>query len=108
MTTTFHIPHSSLGESKHAAHLVDAILGLGHRISIQDGEAFTVKQSQDRQAILEALCTTGIDNLYVRNAEKQLLGIFALVWGNDEDGSELVADFTDNEFCNQIFDQVFP
>ena len=106
--TILPIQHATLGESHYAGLLVDAILNYeGHTISVNDGEVTTVKRSRNREQILLALCTTGIDDLLVRDANGDFAGWFHLIWGNDPDGCELVADFTDNDFCNTIWNQIF-
>lgn len=106
--TILPIQHATLGESYYAGLLVDAILRYDlNKISVNDGEVTTVKRSRDRQEILTALCTTGQDVLIVRDANGEFAGEFLLIWGNDPDGSELVADHTDNAFCNTIWNQIF-
>lgn len=106
--TILPIQHATLGESHYAGLLVDAILRYDlNEISVNDGEVTTVKRSRNREEILLALCTTGQDVLIVRDADGEFAGEFLLIWGNDPDGCELVADYTDNDFCRIIWNLVF-
>lgn len=94
------------GERTVARKLVRTLLGKGLSISVYDSEEWTVKQSTNEAAILYALATTDEDQLLVRDAEGDKVGWFYLIWGNDPDGSELIADHSDNELCNEIYDEV--
>jgi acetyl-CoA carboxylase carboxyltransferase component len=91
------------GERNVARALVRALLDEGSSISVSDGTEWTVKKSRDEAEVLAALATTGVDHIRARDAAGNSMGIFDLVWGNDEDGSELVSDHTDNDFCNAIW-----
>ena len=83
-------------EKTVAAKLVAAAIASGYILSVNDGEAWTVKRSTNRAAILAALETTGEDVLRVRDAAGGYLGDINLIWGNDPNGEELIADHTDN------------
>lgn len=85
---------AAYGETVKARALVRELLNLGLRVSVNDGEEWTVKQSDDRMTILAALCTTGTDRLRVRHTDGTVSGEILLVWGNAHDGSELVADYS--------------
>jgi hypothetical protein len=83
-------------EKTVAAKLVAAAIASGYCLSVNDGEAWTVKRSRNKAAILAALETTGEDILRVRdNATAEMIGDISLIWGNAPDGSELVSDHTD-------------
>lgn len=91
------------GEASIARRLVKAILAQGYAISVSDGEEYTVSKSRDYKQIIDALATTGVDYLRVRNlATGASEGVFMLLYGNAEDGSELIADYTDNAVCNAL------
>lgn len=94
------------GEQQAAERLVDLILQEPmNLISVCDGEEWTVKRSRDRAVILAALATTDQDAIRVRDgATGASRGSFDLIWGNADDGSELIADHTDNEFCNRVWE----
>lgn len=79
-------------ENNIAAKIVDDALALNYSISVFDGEEYPVKRSSDREEILKALNSTGIDNLKIWNSEGGCVGIVALVWGNA--GWELISDYT--------------
>ena len=97
--------YATAGERRAATRLVDTILAQGHSISVYDSEEWTVKRSTDRAAILDALATTDMDRIRVRDSGGNPLGSFDLIWGNDSDGTELIADHSDNEFCREIYER---
>lgn len=95
-------------EIRACRKLVKAILATGKAISVYDGEEWAVKFSTKFSDIIDALGNTDTDSIIVRDAEKNLVGRFYLVWGNDPDGSELIADHSDNAYCNYIYSEVYP
>lgn len=102
------------GEKRAAVKLVNAALDAGFAVSVNDGEETTVRLTRDRGTILEALCTTGHDRLICYRFDEaaqpqyQRAGVLLLVWGNDPDGSELIADHTDNAAMNELVAKVQP
>lgn len=95
----------SNGQQTKAARMIDRALSMGLCISVSDGEnGWFVKCSSDRRDILAALGEMDMDELIFRDANnrKEKKGWMMLVWGNAEDGSELPADYTDNETMEQI------
>lgn len=100
---TIHNP----GEARHAAALIDALLAKGCMLSVHEGEDWAIQHSTDRAAILEALASTDEDRVIARSTDgTERLGSFYLVYGNAPD--ELIADHTDNEFCNAIWTELEP
>jgi hypothetical protein len=79
-------------EALIATHAVDNALKEGCAVSVYDGEEMTVKRSNDRQIVLDALATTESDMVHFhRNGV--YLGWVHLVWGNDCD---LISDYNEN------------
>lgn len=100
--------YATTGEARAARKLIKAALAAGYCISVNDGEDWTVKLSTDTKTILDALCTTEADTIVLRHADtKERAGSFWLIYGNAEDGSELIADHTDNENCQRLYDTVY-
>jgi hypothetical protein len=102
------LKHATEGEAKAAIKLVELILQEGMVISVHDGE-WVLKRSANKEEILDALCNTDeTDKLNVRDPKQDFksMGTFFLIWGNAGDGSELIADHTDSEFCHRIWDAV--
>ena len=100
--------YATTGEARAARKLIKAALAAGYCISVNDGEDWTVKLSTDTKTILDALCTTEADTIVLRHADtKERAGSFWLIYGNDPDGSELIADHTDNENCQRLYDRVY-
>lgn len=94
--------YATKGEGAVARRLVKAALAAGYAISVNDGEEWTVKRSTKAKAVLEALATTGEDVIRIRDADGVACGSFYLVWGNADDGSELISDHSDNDACNDL------
>lgn len=87
-------------QQKAVAHkLVDAVLAKGHRARWDFEDEFTT----DAEALKRDADACEIQTLYVEKTAS-----FCIVYGNAEDGSELIADFTDNEFANAIYKEVYP
>lgn len=100
--------YATHGEARVARRLVRAALAAGYTISVNDGEEWTVKRSTREREILDALASTGEDMLRLRlPASGEAVGSFWLVYGNDPDGSELIADHTDNETCDSLYRAVY-
>ena len=108
MTTSFD-QYATAGERNVARRLIRAALNAGYTISVNDGEEWTVKRSTSARIIKDALCTTGEDTLRLHAADPSKTvgwhnaGSFSLIWGNADDGSELIADYTDNGVCNELW-----
>ena len=98
-----HRDYTTLGERRTATRLVRAALAAGHTVSVHDGEEYTVKRSRNETAILEALASTEADTLVIRDSAGERVGDLCLIWGNDPDGSELIADHTDNAATTALY-----
>lgn len=85
------------GEQRKACAIVNEAIKRGYKLSVNDGEVWTVKGSTDYSEVLDALATTDQDYLRVRDADGQKIGDIWLIWGNCPSGEELVADYTDND-----------
>lgn len=94
--------YAGRAEAAVARRLVRKALEAGYKISVHDGGEWTVKGSTDRNAILEALATTGEDTIRLRDADNNKIGSFSLVY-QDGPGDELIADFTDNEIMEGLY-----
>lgn len=90
-----HRDYTTLGERRTATRLVRAAIAAGYTVSVYDGEEYTVKRSQNEAAILEALASTEEDTLVIRDSAGERIGALVLIWGNDQTGEELIADYTD-------------
>lgn len=65
---------------------VDALLAAGMAIRVHDGGAWAMDEhSTDRQAILDALASTGEDTLFCRDADGHRRGSAVLIYENDGD-----------------------
>lgn len=97
------LEHATAGEAMVTRALVNEILHRGYKIKVYDGEEWVTKPTADRKVILEALCSTGEDRIFVCSPEdNSFCCCFLLIWGNASDGSELLADWTDNGLANNF------
>lgn len=108
MNTSFD-QYATAGERNVARRLIRAALNAGYTVSVHDGEEWTVRRSTNAKAIKDALCTTDEDTLRLHAADPSKTigwhdaGSFHLIWGNADDGSELIADYTDNGICEELW-----
>jgi len=97
----------NLGERFYVLKLVRNILSREYVISVNDGEDWTVTRSSDEGQIMAALGTTEMDTIQFRDEfDDKIMGRFVLIYGNDPEGSEVIADHTDNRMCNNIWREV--
>lgn len=94
--------YATKGERRVARKLVQRLLDLGYTVSVNDGVEWTVRHATRLQTVLDALCSTGEDVVRARDKAGEPVADFSLIWGNAEDGEELVADHSDNEAANGI------
>lgn len=93
--------NATAGERRVINALVTHILSGENLISVCDGEEWTVKRSTNKREILDALATTDNDVIRVRcPLTGDVRGSFNLIYGNAEDGCEVIADHTANEYCD--------
>jgi hypothetical protein len=85
-------------ETAICTRLVDDIVAAGHTVSVNDGEAWAIKRSNDSDAILAAMFSTDSDMLLVRTAKGDQLGRIALVYGN---GTDVICDYTCTDTITQ-------
>ena len=95
--------YATTGEARAARKLIKAALARELSVSVNDGEETTIKRSRKYREIVDALCTTGEDYLIVYAPTGDRVGSFYLVYGNAADGSELIADHTDNMLCDNMY-----
>lgn len=94
-------------EGRIAAALIDAILAKeGCTISLFDCEEWTVRRSQDKTTIIQAMFTTDEDTIRVRDAEGNNLGFFYFIYGNS--GWDVISDYAANDFCEKIMEEIQP
>jgi hypothetical protein len=93
--------YANKGERSVARKLVAALLERGCTINVSDGFEVTVRSATTAKTVLDALCTTGEDVLYARR-DGARVATFHLIWGNDPDGSELIADYGGGEEAELI------
>lgn len=96
------------GERAAARRLVRAITIRSLAIQIRDGaERVLSHPSSDPALVMRHLGATTEEGLEIYQDGKKV-GWFYLVWGNNDDGSEIVCDHAANEACDSIFNEAFP
>lgn len=98
----------SMNERRMAERLVDVLLQRGLLVSVDDGEEIAVSRSRRRGEIVAALGATDMETViaYRPGNPPARVGSFLLVWGNEPDGSELIADYTDNDTCEDVWKEL--
>lgn len=96
------------GERTAARRLVRAITSRSISIKVWDGGDYALAEaSSDPAKVVRHLGATGEEGLWLYQDGKKV-GWFHLVWGNNDDGSEIVCDHAANEVCESIFNEAFP
>jgi hypothetical protein len=96
-------------EARCVGYLLDECLRRRLLISVHDGEEWCLTRCTDREKIMDALASTDEDVLLIRHPDGPAhtpLGRFFLVYGNT--GWDVIADHSDNETCNSIWDAILP
>lgn len=91
-------------EEAKAARLIDAALENGWTVSVNDGEAWAIRRSTDRAAILAAMFSTELDLLMFREVGGEPVGAVSLIYGND--ANDLVADYSVNPLLQAVINIV--
>lgn len=94
------IKYATAGERAVATRLVNALIERGHKLTLYNGgDEPEVENSTSAEEILAEMAASG---------EDELLGDggvwFYLVYGNAEDGSELICDALANDICQAFYD----
>lgn len=95
------------GELAVISKLIVAAKAKGFTLSVFDGEEFAVKRSQDEKLILEAVESVDESSILVRDKDGVKLGSILIILGNAADGSEVIADNSDNDVLNDLCDAAY-
>lgn len=79
-------------------------LGEGAQFRMGSEGEWDTKRTSVCKEIMEVAGACDEQMLAVFSPAGERLGSFFLVWGNDPTGEELLADHTDNEFCERVWD----
>ena len=98
------------GEARAASLLIRAALAAGFILSIdaEDGGPVRVSNAHGQKGLDIFRDQLGaVDEQVIRVGDgTQSRGWFLLVWGNAPDGSELLADYSDNPTCAALYDEL--
>lgn len=98
---------ATAGEAKFARKLVRTLLDRDYVVSVNDGGEWVVSRSDSFKEITDALCSTGEDSLVAYTKGGERVGWFWLVYGNADNGEELIADYTANDVCEDIWNSIY-
>lgn len=100
--------YATAGEKKVVVELVRLLLEDGYRLSVFDSEEYTVNDSTNTSEVLDALATTDEDVIFASHASGVHMS-FELLYGNAEDGSEVVADYSAEDLttADQFFNKAY-
>ena len=93
-------------ERRMASGLIRACLAKKYMVSIHNGEDWALVKSRNYAEIMDALWQTDEEMVLIRETDGSKVGRFFLVYGNS--GEELIADYTDNDACNAIWNELEP
>lgn len=99
--------YATYGERRVAGRLIRAALDLDYTVSVNDGEETTVRRARTWAPVMEALATTGEDYVTMHDRDGNRVGVFYLVYGNDDTGEELIADHSDNPDCEALYNVAY-
>ena len=95
-----------LNEKKIITGILSYALDKGLSVSVNDGEEDTLDYSTDINEIFKALDTTGDDRIFFHDASKKSLGAYWLIYGNGNDGLDVIADSSVSGLIDEIDAQV--
>ena len=104
MTKT--MEYASAGEQTYARKLVRNLLSRGLSVQVKDEEETLLPASRKEQDILAELAHSALNYLRAFDDAGDHVGTFLLIWGNEEDGSCLIADHSDNQLCETVWREV--
>lgn len=91
-----------LNEKKIVLSILSYALAKGLSVSVNDGEEDTLDYSTDINEIFEALDTTGDDYIFFHDADKKSLGYYWFIYGNGNDGIDIITDSSVTSLINEI------
>ena len=100
--------HMQKHDAEAVTRLISEALRRGYKVSVNDGEEWTVKLCTDPAVIYPAIGSTDMDHIKLRGPTNgHVLGTFVLVWGNSP--GETIADATipRDEADRVIMDELF-
>ena len=102
--------YATAGERAVARKLLTEIKRRGFTFDVNDdsqghGDTVILNGTNISKA-MRNMATTGGDLITVGNAEGRACGWFSLVYGNADDGEELISDYCANELCESIYSAV--
>lgn len=93
-----------MSEQSAMRKVAERAIKSGMTISVHDGECWAVRRASSIRAIVNA--SEGLDECrwLIRRLDGTRVGCALLVFGNAPDGSELFADYTDNEEMRTVIE----
>ena len=100
--------HANFEDRLAANALIRRLLKDGMKISIHDGEEWMLKQSTNRKEILETMSQTGEDTVRARNADKEHVADFYLIYhnGSEQEPMVTISDHSYNDYANDVLQEL--
>jgi hypothetical protein len=98
--------NATKGEIEVARWLLEQIIGNGYYVTIHSEETKTPDALDNIDEIMDHFAETEYDYVHIVDVNGVDHGWFLLVWGNETNGEELIADFSDNTLCQIVFEAV--
>ena len=101
--TIYRIDNATLGESHMAQTLLTLALRKGWRVIHKSEEGTFIALGEKKYlGLVPFLNATGEDIIHFANDPIGNIGWVQLIWGNEADGTCLIADHADNEEINRL------
>jgi hypothetical protein len=103
----------SLYVPKHERPVLSALLTMalkdGNTVSLHDGEEWAVRNSTSINEVRTEMGACEEDSLIVRNSDGVPIASFILIYNNGSEGDPMVviADYSNNDFTNAIYNSLF-
>jgi hypothetical protein len=101
LTFTPTLPNVSLGEERHARAILSECARLNLQVEVQDEKDMCYKRGAGDDVALDTLAASDENLITLFQQEERgwrQVGWLLLIWSNAPDGSELVADYSANDF----------
>jgi len=97
--------YAAPGERPVLQMLIDMCLRDDGRVSVWDGEEFSVQGCNSKDNILKNLAQTEMDQLEAFDKDGNYLGFFLLIYNNGSEGEPMVviSDYSSNEWCDKVY-----
>jgi len=90
---------ATFNEQQIAKKIIEAMIAEGYSVRIHDGEGWACKSTKDASVAMAAIMSADEDMIHARKAvdgKMQTVGTVTLIYGNGNNGADVVSDCTEN------------